>query len=192
MLAVGLTVSSSLSASAVDNTILCERSSYFCVNSGVTGVTGYAGYDGTSVYRYDYDADGTPYLHNCTAYVAYRFFKVMGYADSNYGQLGDASQWDTTAITEIPGAVLYQQPYKGDIAQWDYGHVAWIDYVKYNSAGNVEYIIISEDTLNFKVTRQRKLYKSNISDWPDHFIGLPIYGGGGGGHMVAMSLPLLP
>lgn len=192
MLAIGLVVSSSLSASAATNETLCERTSYYCVNIGWSGATGYSGSDGSSSYSYDRNSQGNPIPHNCTSYVAYRFFKVMGSASLSYGQLGDASEWDTTAITKIPGAVLYPQPYKGDIAQWDYGHVAWIDYVKYTPAGNVDYIIVSEDTFNLGVTRQRKLYKSNVSTWPDNFIGLPIYGGGGGGHMVAMSMPVLP
>jgi surface antigen len=192
LLALGLAVSSSLSASAAANVTVCEEASYYCVNTGVSGVTGYSGSDGSSSYNYDKDSQGNPIPHNCTSYVAYRFFKVMGYADLKYGQLGDASQWDTTAITKIPGAVLYPQPYKGDIAQWNYGHVAWIDYVKYTAAGNVDYIVVSEDTFNLGVTRQRRLYKSNLSAWPDNFIGLPIYGGGGGGHMVAMSMPVLP
>lgn len=156
-------------------------------------VTGYKGSNGA--YSYDVAPDGSFVPHNCTSYVAYRFYQVMGYRDANYNRLSDAGSWATNATKYIPGALVSGSPSEDDIAQWNWGHVAWVDYFEYDTSGWLAFIVISEDTCNLKVTRRRKLSPLVKDEWPHNFISLPIFGGGGGGgggHMIATSSPYSP
>lgn len=199
-LATALVLVTSASANAsILNSETCIETTYYCVNSGSAGLTGYAGSDGP--YAYDSGPGGASIPHNCTSYVAYRFGKVMGYFDSNYNHLGDAADWDVTAIANVPGTTFDDVPQVGDVAQWDWGHVAWVDRVEFDANGNLLWIAVSDDNYNRKVTTRKKIYPgiaANGVSWPSHFIRFPIFnaGGGGlaggGGHYVAMNLPLNP
>ena len=174
------------------NSFLCKSSNYACTNQTYAGDTGYAGYDGP--YGYDTDKSGAHIAHNCTSYIAYRFHSIMGYYDSNYNKFGDAADWDVNVPRYVPNASIGSEPYVGDIAQWNFGHVAWVDFVHYDASYNVDWIVVSDDNYGLKITSQRKIYanqKSGVISWPDHFIGLPIYWGGGGGTPpIAMSQPI--
>lgn len=199
--ALGLVFGSPMSALAANvNEETCTASDYTCVNGGAAGNTGYSGSDGP--YHYDIDAQGVQIAHNCTSYVAYRIYKVMGRFDGAYNNLGMASDWDTKALG-IAGTVFDSTPRVGDVAQWDFGHVAWVDRVQFDLSGNLAWFSVSDDNFNRKVTTRKKIYPggdSPVIAWPDHFIRFPIFGdgggggglSGGGGHYIAMNLPLLP
>lgn len=200
--AIGILVSlvlgglSTPTSAASLNETYCEKRSYMCVNETVGQYPIVTGYKGSDVaYSYDVAPDGSFIPHNCTSYVAYRFYKVMGYRDANYNRLGNAGSWATSATKYIPGALVSGSPSEGDVAQWNWGHVAWVDYVEYDTSGRLSFIVISEDTYNLKVTRRRKLSPLVTDEWPHNFISLPIFGGGGGGgggHMIATSSPYSP
>ncbi len=180
------------SAASPDNVFLCKEASYKCVNEGYSGVTGYSGFDGP--YGYDTDEFGAHIMHNCTSYVAYRFYKIMGYRNPAYNRFGMAYDWDTNVKKYVPGSTVGSVPHVGDIAQWNFGHVAWVEHIEYTATGDVAWIVISDDNYGLKITSQRKLFpgqNSGVISWPDNFIGLPIfYGGGGGKPPVAMLQPL--
>jgi surface antigen len=195
-----LTLMQATGASASSlNVETCSEPNYSCVNGGSAGATGYSGSDGP--YGYDVGENGAWIPHNCTSYVAFRFNQIMGAYDSRYNMFGNASEWGTRVLANVPGSSYDVIPRVGDIAQWDYGHVAWVDRVELNASGDVLWFAVSDDNYYRKVTTRKKIYPGgpgNGISWPDHFIRLPIFdsGGGGlaggGGHYVAMSVPLYP
>ena len=192
-MAISTLVASSATAATPQNEFLCKDNDYACVNKDYSGVTGYAGYDGP--YGYDTDSNGKHIAHNCTSYVAYRFYQIMGSYNPAYNRFGMAMDWDTNVPKFVPGSTLSSTPYVGDVAQWNFGHVAWVEYVNYDATGNVDWIVISDDNYGLKITSQRKIYahqKLGVISWPDHFIGLPIYYGGGGAKPpIAALQPLI-
>ena len=174
------------------NEWLCNEPGYTCANKLYAGLTGYAGYDGP--YGYDIDPQGSHIAHNCTSYVAFRIYQLMGYYHAPYNRFGMAADWDVNVKKYEPAAVIGKVPNVGDIAQWNFGHVAWVERVNYTASGAVSSVIISDDNLGLKFTSQRKLYPNQpvgVISWPDNFISLPLYGGGGSGNpYVATLLPL--
>jgi len=179
---LALTLGSPAFAAIPQNDWLCKDSGYACTNKNYSGVTGYAGYDGP--YGYDTDKNGGHIAHNCTSYVAFRFYQEMGYYQASYNRFGNAADWDINVRKFEPAANIGKVPFVGDIAQWNFGHVAWIEAVNYTASGSVASIVISDDNYGLKITSQRILYANQtlgVIPWPDNFIGLPIYSGGGGG-----------
>ena len=108
--------------------------------------------------------------------------------DPNYGKLGNASDWDTSAVQY--GFPVGQVPNDGDIAQFDSngGHVAWVEYVVYNANGSVSYIVTSDDNVSGYTTAKKRF--PGTASWPDLFITLPALPGGGGPRMGFQSAPL--
>jgi surface antigen len=193
-LAVGLSVillflgNESAQATAFGTT--CHSADYACTNSGYAGYTGYDGHDGPYGYDTDY-TNGGHLDHNCTSYVAWKIYKVIGYL-APYNTLGDAKDWAKRAPVNVPGAIVTKTPLVDYVAQWNFGHVAWVNYVNYDSNGKVLWIVVSDDNLTAKETRQHTLYPGQTSDvgWPDNFIDFPLYGGGGGPPSRYMSQPV--
>ncbi len=71
--------------------------------------------------------------HNCTLYVAYRL-QLEGVTLT---WSANASGWAVDAATN--GAVVNQTPTPGSVAQWNDGHVAWVEAV------TPSYIVITSD-----------------------------------------------
>jgi surface antigen len=189
VLILASTLSSPAFAAVPQNDWVCHESGYICANTKFAGPTGYSGYDGP--YGYDTDQQGAHIAHNCTSYVAYRFYQVMGYYHAPYNRFGDAADWDVNVKKYEPAASIGKVPYVDDIAQWNFGHVAWIEAVNYNANGSVASIVISDDNYGLKFASQRILYANQpkgVIAWPDNFIGLPIYSGGGGGKPPVATL----
>ncbi len=126
------------------------------------------GYTGQSTWGYPVDSWG----NNCTNYVAFRLSK-SGYL--NPGNLGNAGDWDVNArakgltVTPASGHV----PQVGDVAQWNYGHVAFIEWVSPDGSQ----FAVSETGYNlppYASMSGRGIFggggKHNESAWPDNFI----------------------
>jgi hypothetical protein len=104
--------------------------------------------------------------HNCTRYVAYRMAQAgIPQPTTNFG---DAQFWDTEVKAEYGSAVSVQQtPVVGSIAQWESGHVAWVDDVTY--ANGIWTAYTSEDNFNTNVTARDVIVQGD-SDRPSNFI----------------------
>lgn len=171
--AVCMSVITSLPASAAPPST-CTSATYVCTTDGYVGRDPY-GYWNSGVQ----DAAGR--WHNCTAYAA---FKISLYSPYNaaYGSLGDATTWAVRA--KAAGLLVSNFPMERDIAQWNYGHVAFVEEVVYNSLGELWYIVTTSDNASVqlanRVTRRSVLYPKN-SNFPDNFISFPPNGNGGGG-----------
>lgn len=71
--------------------------------------------------------------HNCTLYVAYR----LQAAGLTLSWSANAYDWASTAAAN--GELVNQTPSVGSVAQWNNGHVAYVDAV------TVHYIVITSD-----------------------------------------------
>lgn len=71
--------------------------------------------------------------HNCTLYVAYR----LQAAGLTLSWSANAADWASAAAAN--GAVVDQTPAVGSVAQWNSGHVAFVDAV------SAHYIVITSD-----------------------------------------------
>jgi len=112
--------------------------------------------------------------------------------NANYGKLGDATTWASRA--RAFGLSVSSVPHASDIAQWNYGHVAFLEDVVYFASGRVAYIVTTSDNAGItdiarRVTRRSVIYPSE-SDYPDNFISFPSYLSGGGTPPIAMIMPL--
>jgi surface antigen len=151
----------------------CVSQSYACQSWGYTGTDNYGYFHFSSL-----GSNGT--LHNCTAYVGYMLDFVTPY-DSRWGTLGDASTWATRARGF--GLQVGSVPHVGDIAQWNFGHVAFVEKVNRNSSGNVVSLIVTDDNYGRMVTTSKTIYVGSTGGaiaFPDNFITFPAYSGGGG------------
>lgn len=174
LLIVGL----SATGSSADVITTCSSVSYNCT-------PGYSGTDGN--YTYDEWAVRNPsgYRHNCTMYIAWLFSINLPY-HKEFNLLGDASQWDETA-TKLGnlGVAVTVTPRKWRVAQWNYGHVAFVSEYLTDPYGNPARITVLEDNLS-GTTKARRITPG--TGWPDHFIdfgfdfpqGLPGNGGSSG------------
>ena len=163
-------------AGPTPNTLDCTSVSYACTTDGYSGTA--MGY--TSGYLTN---DG----HNCTMYAAYKVYLYKSY-NSRYAQLGDASTWASRARA-IPGVRVSTTPHALDVAQWNFGHVAWVESVQTNSLGQITGIVITDDNFNLKITTRKTLHPgaTNYLSWPDNFITFPAYGGGSGGPIAQLA-----
>ena len=168
-------VSTNAMAATGPNTQPCTSTSYACQTYGYSGTDPY-GYSNYS----NHGANGT--LHNCTSYAAYMVW-LFSPLDNRWSTLGDASAWASRAA--MYGLPVGTVPHAGDIAQWDFDHVAYVESVTKDSAGNVLTVEVTDDNYNALVTTHKFLHPghSEIIAYPDHFITFPkqTSGGGGGG-----------
>ncbi len=100
-------------------------------------------------------------LRNCTSYVAWKINQVFG---KNISGWGDASSWDSSAISA--GYSNDSSPQVGDIAQWTSGdHVAYV----YKVVSGVAYF----DEYNADVGGQWGNFsnsRTSSTSTPDHYI----------------------
>jgi hypothetical protein len=162
----------------------CVSASYSCTTNG------YAGQDSYGYYKYS-TLDAAGRKHNCTSYAAFQIGLMTPY-NANYGKLGDATIWASRA--RAFGLSVSSVPHASDIAQWNYGHVAFVEDVVYFASGRVAYIVTTSDNAGItdiapRVTRRSVIYPSE-SDYPDNFISFPRYLSGGGTPPIAMIMPL--
>lgn len=148
-------------------TSLCAGVDYnVCISAGFTA----HGYN-------DPTANGTMYWtmysgHNCTNYAAY--MAIQNGASKPSHNLGSAKDWATNAAAS--GVTVNSTPAPGAIAQYNvnvypalaYGHVAYVESVAKDSAGNVTSITISEDNYGGKF--EWKKITAGGSGWPSNFI----------------------
>jgi surface antigen len=103
--------------------------------------------------------------HNCTNYTAYVEQTVNGVAQPQPYNLGSAGTWDDYAAMD--GYAVNGTPVAGNVAQWDTGHVAYVEGVTKNGDGSTQSITVSEDDylgdFHWRVI-------TPSGDWPDHFI----------------------
>jgi surface antigen len=167
-----LAFSDDAQAAGLTNVETCTSTSYACQTWSYTGTDPY-GY-----YKFSTKApNGT--LHNCTAYAAYMLSLRTGY-DPRWATLGNASTWASRAKSF--GLPVGQTPHVGDVAQWNFGHVAFVEQVNSDSAGKVVSIVVTDDNFNRAVTTRKTIYSgasTGVIPYPDNFISFPSTGGGG-------------
>lgn len=125
-------------------------------------------------------------MHNCTSYAAYMIWMTSP-TDSRWSTLGDASTWASRAASY--GLPVGTVPHPGDIAQWDFGHVAYVESVTKDASGAVTSIEVTDDNYNLLVTTHKFLHpgQTKYISYPDHFITFPkLVGGGGARPPIAM------
>jgi len=106
----------------------------------------------------------------------------IGPYDARWGTLGDASTWAVRAASY--GLKVSKTPAAGTIAQWDFGHVAYVESLNYDSTGKLVSFVIIDDNWGLQVTTSRTIYvgqNQGVISYPDNFIEFPRYTGGGGG-----------
>ncbi|PIP25271.1 MAG: hypothetical protein COZ27_00295 [Candidatus Moranbacteria bacterium CG_4_10_14_3_um_filter_41_65] len=140
---------------------------FFLLSLLATTVFGYSnhGYDykvtsGCTTTILKEDAYGF-YQNNCTSYVAYMLntfgIKFMnGYLGAHWSH---GKTWDDAA-GNISGENIPvdNHPLPGDVAYWntgDYGHVAWVEKVNFDSSGNAISVDITEYNITPCVFSQR-------------------------------------
>ena len=140
----------------------------YCYSPNTQNCVSQWGYSGQTTWGYPVDSHG----NNCTNYAAFRLNQT---GRVNPGNLGDASNWAVNArtkgLTVFPGS---QTPQVGDIAQWNYGHVAYVEWV---SADGTQFAV-SETGWgplgNFPSMSGRGIFggggRHNEPAWPDNFI----------------------
>ncbi len=114
---------------------------------------------------------------NCTSYVAHRLnLAGLKFSNSAFSQRwSHAYNWDNTA--EAAGIIVSIAAKKGSVAQWDvneigggFGHVAYVDDVKYNPDGTVKSIDISQYNITPNAYSEKKDLKPNDPGYPPRFI----------------------
>ncbi len=144
-------------AAAANGQVLCSSAGYGCAGGG---------YDGHDSWGYWRSGSTNAYgPHNCTAYAAYRADKNGA---PNPGNLGDAAMWATNARAK--GIPVDGTPAVGAIAQFNSGHVAYVDEV------GPGYVITSDDNYLYNVTTRQR--RTQASGWPDNFIHFKAVSGG--------------
>ena len=142
-------------AEAASQQTLCRSAGYECTSGGYAGQSvGWAGrYFGAG------SASSNQYgYHNCVLYAAYRLM-MNGLPDP--GNLGSASTWNDRA----PAGSVNGTPAVGSIAQWERGHVAYVEEVRADG------IVTSDDNYGSNYT-SRNFIPYGSSGWPNVFIHL--------------------
>lgn len=154
---------------AVSGTARADSAPFtYCYSPNTQNCVSQWGYRGQSTWGYPVDSHG----NNCTNYAAFRLNQT---GRANPGNLGNASSWAVNArakgLTVFPGA---QTPQVGDVAQWNYGHVAYVEWV---SADGTQFAVSETGwgPLNgFPSMSGRGIFggggRHNESAWPDNFI----------------------
>lgn len=170
-LAISICGAAPSALAASTSTEACVSSSYGCTTDS---------YSGSEMF---YSGSYLPSTlgHNCTVYAAYKMslYKVF---NARYRNLGDASNWAISAAL-IPGVVVSHAPHVNDVAQWNWGHVGWVESVTTNTSGVVTGIIVTDDNFGRNVTTRKLLYvggNQGSATWPDNFITFPALGSGSG------------
>ena len=138
---------------AANGTVTCKSTEYACTVGGYSGSDPW-GYSGSS----SFGTNGTK--HNCTSYAAFRLHQN---GVTNPGNLGDAFNWAVNARAK--GIPVDGTPRVGDIAQWNSGHVAYVDEV---GSG---YIVVTDDNYGLNYTTRKTITAgTSYPAWPDNFI----------------------
>ena len=143
---LGIVIGLSIDTTAHAAQILCySHNTYSCLQ--------HTGYHGQSVWGY-------PGGHNCTNYVAYRLSLAGA---QNPGNLGNAGLWARNARKKNIPVDNYPTP--GSVAQWNFGHVGYVESVTDN------FIEVTEDSYGNNITLRKRYFRGQ-SDWPNSFIHL--------------------
>lgn len=183
VLAGSMLVSANAAFAVGVTTETCVSSAYACQTWGYTGTDAYGYYHYSSV-----GANGT--LHNCTSYAAYVLSYTTPY-DARWGTLGDASTWASRARGY--GLPVGNTPHVGDIAQWNFGHVAYVESVAKDASGHVTSLVVTDDNYGRAVTTTKTIYVGSVGGaiaYPDNFITFPASGGGGKGPIAQIATPI--
>jgi surface antigen len=100
---------------------------YACTVGGYAAWLTHPGGWAWSFYGGSYPSHNAYGPHNCTLYVAYRLQE----SGINLSWSANASYWAAEAASN--GAVVNQIPVVGSVAQWNSGHIAFVDAVNANS-----------------------------------------------------------
>jgi len=145
------------------STYLCKSADYRCTvggyNASTMKRTGWAWrfYGGTWP---SYNAYGP---HNCTLYAAFR----LENEGINLNWHANGSDW--ARVGAANGVKVDVSPAVGAIAQWDAGHVAYVEAITPRG------VVITDDNYSGSYTTKQLLTKT--SNWPSHFLHFARRGG---------------
>jgi surface antigen len=144
------------SDAGASTTYLCKSADYRCTVGGYNAMTakrtGWAWrfYGGTWP---SYNVYGP---HNCTLYAAFRL------ENEGITLSWHASGRDWARVAAANGVRVDSTPSVGAIAQWDAGHVAYVEAVTPRG------VVITDDNYSGAYTTKQLLTKSG--NWPSHFL----------------------
>ena len=137
-------------------TYLCKSADYRCTvggyNASTVKRTGWAWrfYGGT------WPSYNTYGPHNCTLYAAYRLERE----GITLNWHANGSDW--ARVGAANGIKVDANPTVGSIAQWDVGHVAYVEAVTPRG------VVITDDNYRGSYTTKQLLTKAG--NWPSHFL----------------------
>ena len=163
-------------------TPLCyDQTGYSCTKaSGYNGTLSEFGTSGWGAAYWSSGSSGpTPTTkHNCTTYAAYRLLR------NGYGYPGwanDATQWAADAAnpklrgSKAPAVKVDQTPVVGSIAQWNLGHVAYVEAVTstyiVTTSDNFSRTTTSIGTDRLRILRTSPYMPDNFIHFRDTYIG---------------------
>ncbi len=139
-----------------NTTYLCKSADYRCTVGGYSATTvknsGWAWrfYGGTWP---SYNVYGP---HNCTLYAAFR----LEHEGVTLNWHANGSDW--ARVGAANGVKVNTTPAVGAIAQWDAGHVAFVEAITPRG------VVITDDNYSGSYTTKQLLTKSG--NWPSHFL----------------------
>jgi surface antigen len=161
---------------------ICVLKNYACTGGGYTGSGTQTGND---AWYQQFWIAGSPDVndptkrHNCTTYAGFR--QWLNGVPKPVGFRGGALDWAKNAANL--GIRVDQTPKVGAVAQWNRGHVAYVDDV------GIDYIEITADNFNARTT-EHFLIRNGSPYWPDNFIhfkDLPKYADLNGDYRVDVT-----
>ncbi len=150
----------------------CTSTAYACTTGGYSPSSVDEGQLWYDAYGPGQASEGSnDLLHNCTMYAAFKLAQ-NGYQIPTSGPdapvLGNASDWARQAAV-LPGVTVDQTPDVGAIAQWNAGHVGYVEQV------TASYIVVTSDSFVYEAGHtSRYRIPDGSPGWPDNFIHFPL------------------
>ena len=143
-------------AQAASGTYQCNQPSYACTTGGYSAASAQSSGWPWSYYGGKIPSYNSYGPHNCTLYAAW----TLQQNGVNLNWSANARDWATYAAARaVP---VNNTAAVGAIAQWNSGHVAYVEQV-----GN-GFIITTDDNYSYNNTSRQ--LRTPASGWPDHFI----------------------
>ena len=135
---------------------LCKSADYRCTTGGYNATSAQRSGWPWALYGGSFPSHNAYGPHNCTLYAAFR----LQQDGITLHWHGNAYEW--ARVGAANGVKVDQTPAVGAIAQWDSGHVAYVEAVTKRG------VITTDDNYTGAYTTRQLLTKS--ANWPSHFL----------------------
>ena len=153
-------------AGASSGTYQCSDPGYSCTTGGYNATTAQSSGWPWSYYGGSYASYNSYGPHNCTLYAAFR----LENEGITLNWHANGSDW--ARVGAANGVKVDTTPSVGAIAQWDAGHVAYVEAITPRG------VVITDDNYSGSYTTKQLLTKT--SNWPSHFLHFARRGGATG------------